>query len=145
MQKISPQEIVAIDATPQAKALIIKYGYSPAQDMDDLVMKLDRMVAEHKELALKDIADIHPHRDLIGYYLEQDIRKEIDSLPKPKCGCSTNKSKKSSFDGSNGSIVNSGGSNTSESSILSKTLTSNNTLMLGGLLVFAITVIALKK
>lgn len=147
MRKISVQELVAIDATPQAKSLIIKYGYAPATSAEDLVAKLDRMVAEHREVALKDIAEIHPHRDLIGYFVEQDIRKEIESQPKPKCGCSS-KSKKSSFEGTspNGAVTNANqNSANQESSILSKTLMSNNTLIIGGLFALAITVIALKR
>jgi hypothetical protein len=145
MEKITPQQIVAIDSMPQARALIIKYGYAPATSVDDLIYKLDRMVAEHGEVALKDIAEIHPHRDLIGYYLEQDIRKEISSLPKEKCSCTSIK-KKSSFEGAsnNGNTSNLSNQN-NESTILSKTLMSNNTLIIGGLFALAITVIALKK
>ena len=40
MEKISLQELIAINNTPKAKALIIRYGYEPAQNYEDLVYKL---------------------------------------------------------------------------------------------------------
>ena len=76
MEKISLQELIAINNTPKAKALIIKYGYEPAQNYDDLVYKLFRLTKEYKAEALKDLAELHPHKDLILNYFQR-----------PECDC----------------------------------------------------------
>ena len=76
MEKISLQELIAINNTPKAKALIIKYGYEPAQNYDDLVYKLFRLTKEYKSEALKDLAELHPHKDLILNYFQR-----------PECDC----------------------------------------------------------
>ena len=39
-QRISLQELVAINNTPKAKALLVKYGYKPARSYNDLIKKL---------------------------------------------------------------------------------------------------------
>jgi hypothetical protein len=63
--KVSLQELVALNNTPKAKALIVKYGYKPANSFNDLIFKLTQFTKEHREDALKELAEIHPHKDLI--------------------------------------------------------------------------------
>ena len=67
-QNISLQELIAINNPSKAKALVIKYGYRPARSYNDLIQKLFRLTKEHREDALKDLVDIHPHKDLIIHY-----------------------------------------------------------------------------
>ena len=67
-QNISLQELIAINNPSRAKALIVKYGYRPARNYNDLIQKLFRLTKEHREDALKDLVDIHPHKDLIIHY-----------------------------------------------------------------------------
>jgi hypothetical protein len=83
MEKITLQELVATNNTPKAKSLLAKYGYEPAQNYDDLVYKLFRLTKEYKEEALKDLSDIHPHRDLILNYTEKeecDCEKKVNNI-----------------------------------------------------------------
>ena len=47
---------------------MVKYGYRPARSYNDLIQKLFRITKEHREDALKDLVDIHPHKDLILHY-----------------------------------------------------------------------------
>ena len=67
-ENISLQELIAINNTSKAKALVVKYGYRPARNYNDLIQKLFRLTKEHREDALKDLVDIHPHKDLILNY-----------------------------------------------------------------------------
>lgn len=67
-QNISLQELIAINNPSRAKALVIKYGYKPARNYNDLIQKLFQLTREHRENALKDLVDIHPHKDLIIHY-----------------------------------------------------------------------------
>ena len=78
MEKISLQELIAINNTPKAKALIIRYGYEPATSYDDLVYKLFRLTKDYRKEALKDLAELHPHKDLILNYFQR-----------PECVCNT--------------------------------------------------------
>lgn len=74
MKNISLQELIALNNTPKAKMLVMKYGYSPARSYNDLINKLVRLTKEHREDALKEFAEIHPHRDLILYYSQIDTK-----------------------------------------------------------------------
>lgn len=67
-QNISLQELIAINNPSKAKALIVEYGYKPARNYNDLIYKLFRLTKEHREDALKDLVEIHPHKDLIIHY-----------------------------------------------------------------------------
>lgn len=68
--RISLQELIAFNNTPKAKSLLIKYGYAPARSYNDLIKKLTIFTKEYKEDALKELAELHPHKDLIlNFYL----------------------------------------------------------------------------
>ena len=67
-QNISLQELIAYNNPSKAKALVVKYGYRPARNYNDLIQKLFRLTKEHREDALKDLAELHPHKDLILNY-----------------------------------------------------------------------------
>ena len=67
-QNISLQELIAINNPSKAKALVVKYGYRPARSYNDLIHKLFQLTREHREDALKDFVEIHPHKDLILHY-----------------------------------------------------------------------------
>ena len=79
-QNISLQELIAINNPSKAKALVVKYGYRPARNYNDLIQKLFRLTKEHREDGLKDLVDIHPHKDLILHYnMPTPITTEIKS------------------------------------------------------------------
>ena len=67
-QNISLQELIAINNPSKAKALVVKYGYRPARSYNDLIQKLFILTKEHREDGLKELVDIHPHKDLILHY-----------------------------------------------------------------------------
>ena len=67
-QKISLQELIALNNTAQAKKLIVQYGYKPARNYNDLISKLYRLTKDYREDALKELANLHPHKDLILNY-----------------------------------------------------------------------------
>lgn len=101
-KEISLQELIAYNSTPKAKALIVKYGYSPARNINQLIDKLYLFTKEHKQDALMELTEIHPHKDLI---LNLVNPKESDnSSIDEKCSCSNCLGTKksigfSSFDG----------------------------------------------
>lgn len=80
MERISLQELVAINNTPKAKALVVKYGYEPAKDYEDLTYKLFRLIKDYRDEGLKDLAELHPHKDLILNYFGK-TECECDNKP----------------------------------------------------------------
>lgn len=96
-QNISLQELIAINNPSKAKALIVKYGYKPARNYNDLIYKLFRLTKEHREDALKDLVEIHPHKNLIVHFTEIQSNCDGEQL------CSACKEKEQqkniSFDG----------------------------------------------
>jgi hypothetical protein len=67
-EKISLQKLVALNSTTKSKKLIVDYGYKPARNYNDLISKLYRFTKDYREEALKELANIHPHKDLIMNY-----------------------------------------------------------------------------
>jgi hypothetical protein len=88
-EKISLQELIALNNTQQAKNLIKKYGYRPARNYDDLIQKLYRFTKENREEALKELANLHPHKDLIlNYFCVAENKSNADGLNNPaECVC----------------------------------------------------------
>jgi hypothetical protein len=88
-EKISLQELIALHNTQQAKNLIKKYGYRPARNYDDLIQKLYRFTKENREEALKELANLHPHKDLIlNYFCVAENKSNADGLNNSsECGC----------------------------------------------------------
>jgi hypothetical protein len=105
-QKITLQELIATNNPLKAKALVIKYGYKPARNYNDLIHKLFQLTREYREDALKELVEIHPHKDLILHYA---IPKPIENETKSNCDgdtmcpvCKAKKEKKfAGFDGTN--------------------------------------------
>lgn len=102
-QNISLQELIAINNPSKAKALVVKYGYKPAINYNDLIHKLFRLTKEHREDALKDLVDIHPHKDLIIHYAMPFI---VETEKKSNCDgdticpiCTANKERYINFEG----------------------------------------------
>ena len=88
-EKISLQELIALNNTQQAKNLIKKYGYRPARNYDDLIQKLYRFTKENRQEALKELANLHPHKDLIlNYFCVAENKSNADGLNNPaECVC----------------------------------------------------------
>jgi ubiquitin len=103
-QNISLQELIALNNTPKAKALIVRYGYRPARSFNDLIHKLFQFTKEYKEEALKELAEIHPHKDLILNYAQIiPVVEEKKSNCNGDDMCSVCKAKQTmmSFEGTN--------------------------------------------
>ena len=102
-QNISLQELIAINNPSKAKALVVKYGYRPARNYNDLIRKLFILTKEHREDALKEFVEIHPHKDLILHYA---MPEPIQVETKSNCDgdsmcpvCKMNQQKQISFEG----------------------------------------------
>ncbi len=137
MENISIQELVAVNNTPKAKALIVKYGYEPAKNYDDLLYKLFVFTKEHKEDALKELANIHPDKELILNYFSNE--EKCDCRQKIKNILSRYKNeKKSRFDYADDYIdVEGSGGN--------KKQLSNNIAILVGLGIFTVFLTVMSK
>lgn len=96
-QNISLQELIAINNPSKAKALIVKYGYKPARNYNDLIYKLFRLTKEHREDALKNLVEIHPHKNLIIHFTEIESNCNEEQLC-PVCK-EKEQQKNMSFDG----------------------------------------------
>ena len=97
-QTISLQELIAVNNPSKAKALVVKYGYRPARSYNDLIQKLFILTKEHREDALKDLVEIHPHKDLILHY---SMPLNVESEAKSNCDgdnlCASCQSKREQF------------------------------------------------
>ena len=63
--KIDTIRYVYENKQPELRRLVVKYGLPPAKNSKDLWSKVNYLVAKFKSEMLKDIADIHPDKDLI--------------------------------------------------------------------------------
>jgi hypothetical protein len=106
-QRISLQELIAVNNTPKAKALIVKYGYKPARSYNDLIKKLTVFTREHREDALRELVDIHPHKDLILGFNESVISEQKSNCNGDvMCDSCMAKQKTISFDGTPNTSIN---------------------------------------
>jgi len=73
---------------PELRRLVVKYGLPPAKNEQDLWHKTNYLVAKFQEEMLKDIAYIHPDRELILWSTDESKGKnEEKSNGKPDCNC----------------------------------------------------------
>ena len=104
-QTISLQELIAYNNPSKAKALVVKYGYRPARNYNDLIQKLFILTKEHREDALKDLVEIHPHKDLILHFttpvsVEKEAKSSCDG--NDLCpSCKAKQEKYLNFEGTN--------------------------------------------
>lgn len=63
---------------PELRRLVVKYGLPPAKDSKDLWTKTNYLVAKFKDEMLKDIASIHPDKELI-LWAEKSKTSSFDS------------------------------------------------------------------
>jgi hypothetical protein len=60
---------------PELRRLVVKYGLPPAKNEQDLWHKTNYLVAKFQEEMLKDIAYIHPDRELILWSTDESKGK----------------------------------------------------------------------
>ncbi len=94
------------EAHPAAQAVLIKYGYEQASTETELAHKLASVVMNVGESALKDIASIHPDKELILSFcsaapLAPPVIPAVPAVIKEKaslhdCGCGGDKHMNSS-------------------------------------------------
>ena len=63
--KINSIRYVFENKQPELRRIIVKYGLPPASNSKDLWKKVNYLVAKFKNEMLRDIAEIHPDRELI--------------------------------------------------------------------------------
>jgi hypothetical protein len=82
---------------PELRRLLVKYGLPPAKNEQDLWRKTNYLVAKFKDEMLKDIAYIHPDRELIIWSMQNDndTKSEVSEIEEKSnycgCGCGTGK------------------------------------------------------
>lgn len=98
---------------PELRRLVVKYGLPPAKNEQDLWHKTNYLVAKFQKEMLKDIAYIHPDRELILWSTESEESKgKNDSEEKsncygnPDCNCGIGIGKKPCGCGCAGSTSN---------------------------------------
>lgn len=69
---------------PELNGLVVKYGLSPATSKHDLWVKTNFLVKKFKEDFMKDIADIHPDKDLLAWSFSLDKQKVDANNFEPK-------------------------------------------------------------
>jgi len=90
MEKISIQEYIAYNNRPMAQKMLVKYGLKSAKSPMEMERKLISLTKDYKEEALRELANIHPDKELILKYVDREEKKS------GFCGCS-------GFDGDNSS------------------------------------------
>jgi hypothetical protein len=70
---------------PELRRLVVKYGLPPAKNEQDLWHKTNYLVAKFQEEMLKDIAYIHPDRELILWSTKSEESKGKNSEEKSNC------------------------------------------------------------
>jgi hypothetical protein len=78
--KIDTIRYVYENRQPELRRLVVKYGLPPAKNAKDLWRKVNYLVAKFKGEVLKDIADIHPDKDLIIW--NESTKVSSDNVPK---------------------------------------------------------------
>lgn len=78
---------------PELQKMVVKYGLRPAKNKLDLFKKVNAIVAKYKADALKDIAEIHPDRELILWSVGYGTPATPPPVSENKssaagCGCS---------------------------------------------------------
>jgi hypothetical protein len=92
VSKISLVDYVSTNNTAYARRLVTKYGLSPATNLNDLRNKLAYVVAKFGDEALRDVASIHPDKELIldvfGKYNMTGAKNENGEYSyQNACGC----------------------------------------------------------
>jgi hypothetical protein len=82
MEKISIQEYIAYNNRPMAQKMLVKYGLKTAKNPMDMERKLVSLTRDYKEEFLKELANIHPDKELILKYADKKDEKSNF------CGCS---------------------------------------------------------
>jgi hypothetical protein len=143
MEKISIQEYIAYNNRPMAQKMLVKYGLKTAKNPNEMERKLISLTRDYKEEFLKELANIHPDKELILKYA--DKKEEKSNF----CGCSGFDGEKSNFCGCSGFV---GEKSTESKPTEPKSTESKNSVFknenLGIILVaglLAITIVAIAK
>jgi hypothetical protein len=131
VDQISFYQYVASNDTYAAKAICSKYGYSlqNADSPNAIAVCLEQLVAAEGEPALRDIASLHPDKDLlVSLYGQQQPASS-------EAGCNCNSKKDSSMD----AYIHSAQQNTGFS------LQQGNTFLFAGVIILAVAIIATSK
>ena len=84
MEKISIQEYIAYNNRPMAQKMLVKYGLKSAKSPMEMERKLISLTKDYKEEALRELANIHPDKELILKYADREKEEKKCGF----CGCS---------------------------------------------------------
>lgn len=81
--KINSIRYVFENKQPELRRIIVKYGLPPATNSKDLWRKVNYLVAKFKNEMLRDIAEIHPDKELILWSenLKNSDKPNIPEIP----------------------------------------------------------------
>lgn len=63
--KISLAELLSTNNPKESMQLVSKYGLTPSRNSLGLEKQINYLIRKHKATILTELADIHPHKDLI--------------------------------------------------------------------------------
>lgn len=66
---------------PELRRLVVKYGLTPAKNITDLTNKVKYLMKKFKHEFMKDLANIHPDKDLIIWSLSSDKESPVTDSP----------------------------------------------------------------
>lgn len=95
MEKISIQKYIAYNNRPMAQKMLVKYGLKTAKSPMEMERKLIALTKDYREEALKELVNMHPDKDLILKYAQQEKKSNF-------CGCSGFDGEHSEFCGCSG-------------------------------------------
>lgn len=75
---------VFVQRQPELQKLVVKYGIKPAVNQADLWLKVNALIKKHRETFMKDLADIHPDKDLIKWSLSLDKQDSPELIEEVK-------------------------------------------------------------
>lgn len=78
-RKISFIEYIAVNNTPAAARAVVKFGEQPPVSMLDLQVKMIRIMKNFQKEALKELALIHPDRNLIIDFASAEGHHEFET------------------------------------------------------------------
>ncbi len=113
----------------QGNSILTSYGYKPAKDQKELAGKLISFQNKHREDALRSIAAIHPDKDLIIHFHEEEKAKikglsvgnGTEKAKSNACGCGVD-GKKCGADGGKCKCKSSSAEGATTTNIFSKVI-----------------------
>jgi|TARA_R110000822_G_C15306035_1_gene492389 hypothetical protein len=70
---MSLYEYIASNNSSGANELLKNYGFSSSRSIDEIIHRLKVIVRKYKKLALQDISEIHPDKELLSLFTTSNL------------------------------------------------------------------------